>query len=96
MADAGKITAIIDGDISGLTNALNQARGQATTAVSGIEGSFKGGLKAGLSDVTSGMTFYDKNSTAQHPIASISKLMSALVFLDFNNIVSICNENRTF
>ncbi len=35
-------------------------------------------------DVTSGMTFYDKNSTVQHPIASISKLMSALVFLDFN------------
>ena len=55
MTDAGKITAIIDGDISGLTNALNQAKGQATTAVSGIEGSFKGGLKAGLSDVTSGM-----------------------------------------
>ncbi len=55
MTDAGKITAIIDGDISGLTNALNQAKGQATTAVSGIEGSFKGGLKAGLADVTSGM-----------------------------------------
>ena len=32
MTDAGKITAIIDGDISGLTNALNQAKGQATTA----------------------------------------------------------------
>ncbi|HOV82706.1 MAG TPA: phage tail tape measure protein [Methanothrix sp.] len=44
MTEVGRVTAVIDGDISGLTSALNQARSQATTAVSGIEGQFKSGL----------------------------------------------------
>ncbi len=35
-------------------------------------------------DAVNGVVFYNKNIDAQHPIASISKLMSALVFLDFN------------
>ena len=48
MTDAGKITAIIDGDISGLTSALNQAEQKATASIAGIEGGFKGGLKAGI------------------------------------------------
>jgi len=43
-ADAGRITAQIDGDISGLKSALGQARSEATSDVSGIEGSFKSGL----------------------------------------------------
>jgi len=44
MTEVGRVTAVIDGDISGLTSALNQARSQATIAVSGIEGQFKSGL----------------------------------------------------
>ena len=54
-ADAGRITAQIDGDISGLKSALGQARSEATSAVSGIEGSFKSGLGAGLRDSMSGI-----------------------------------------
>lgn len=54
-ADAGRITAQIDGDISGLKSALGQARSEATSAVSGIEGSFKSGLGSGLRDSMSGI-----------------------------------------
>ncbi|HPM26810.1 MAG TPA: phage tail tape measure protein [Methanothrix sp.] len=54
-ADAGRITAQIDGDISGLKTALGQARNEATNAVSGIEGSFKSNLGAGLRDSMSGI-----------------------------------------
>jgi TP901 family phage tail tape measure protein len=54
-ADAGRITAQIDGDISGLKSALGQARSEATSAVSGIEGSFKSGLGTGLRDSMSGI-----------------------------------------
>jgi len=55
MTEAGRITALIDGDISGLKTALGQARSEATSAVSGIEGSFKGSLGAGLKDSMSGI-----------------------------------------
>ena len=57
MTDAGKITAIIDGDISALTSALNQAKSQATAAISGIEGDFKSKLGSGLSGSISGGDF---------------------------------------
>jgi TP901 family phage tail tape measure protein len=57
MADAGKITAIIDGDISALTSALNQAKSQATAAISGIEGDFKSKMGSGLSSSISGGDF---------------------------------------
>lgn len=56
MSEAGRITALIDGDISGLSSALNQARGQATAAVSGIEGDFKKGFGSGLQSSISGVT----------------------------------------
>jgi len=49
MTEVGKVTAVIDGDISGLTSALNQAKSQATTAVSGIEGQFKSGMQKATS-----------------------------------------------
>lgn len=55
-ADAGRITAQIDGDISGLKSALGQARSEATSAVSGIEGKFKSGFGSGLQSSISGMT----------------------------------------
>ncbi len=54
-ADAGRITAQIDGDISGLKSALGQARSEATSAVSGIEGSFRSNLGSGLRDSMSGI-----------------------------------------
>lgn len=54
-ADAGRITAQIDGDISGLKSALGQARSEATSAVSGIEGSFRSALGSGLKDSMSGI-----------------------------------------
>ena len=54
-ADAGRITAQIDGDISGLKSALGQARSEATSAVSGIEGSFRSNLGSGLKDSMSGI-----------------------------------------
>lgn len=54
-ADAGRITAQIDGDISGLKTALGQARSEATSAVSGIEGSFRSNLGSGLKDSMSGI-----------------------------------------
>lgn len=53
--DAGRITAQIDGDISGLKTALGQARSEATSAVSGIESSFKSNLGAGLQDSMRGI-----------------------------------------
>ncbi|MCK9569625.1 phage tail tape measure protein [Candidatus Pacearchaeota archaeon] len=56
MTEAGRITALIDGDISGLSSALNQARSQATSAVSGIEGDFKKGFGSGLQSSISGVT----------------------------------------
>lgn len=56
MSEAGRITALIDGDISGLSSALNQAKGQATAAVSGIEGDFKKGFGSGLQSSISGVT----------------------------------------
>lgn len=56
MTEAGRITALIDGDISGLSSALNQAKGQATAAVSGIEGDFKRGFGSGLQSSISGVT----------------------------------------
>lgn len=51
MTEVGRITAIIDGDISKLTSALNLARSQATNAVAGIETGMKGGLKNGLAGI---------------------------------------------
>ena len=56
MSEAGRITALIDGDISGLSSALNQAKSQATSAVSGIEGDFKKGFGSGLQSSISGVT----------------------------------------
>ena len=53
MTEAGRITAAIDGDVSGLANALNQARSQATAAVSGIESDFKSKLGGGMSSLAS-------------------------------------------
>jgi len=51
LTEVGRITAIIDGDISKLTSALNLARSQATNAVAGIETGMKGGLKNGLAGI---------------------------------------------
>lgn len=56
MTEAGRITALIDGDISGISSALNQAKSQATAAVSGIEGDFKKGFGSGLQSSISGVT----------------------------------------
>jgi TP901 family phage tail tape measure protein len=56
MTDAGRITAIIDGDISQLTSALNQARSHATTSVAGIESGFKQGFGSGLQGSIQGIT----------------------------------------
>jgi len=50
MVEVGRVTAVIDGDISPLTAALNQAKSQSTTAVSGIESQ----LKTGLTKATTG------------------------------------------
>ncbi len=54
MVEAGRVTAIIDGDIGPLRNALNQAKSQAVTSVSGIESEMKSKLGAGLSGALSG------------------------------------------
>jgi TP901 family phage tail tape measure protein len=51
ITEVGRITAIIDGDISKLTSALSLARSQATNAVAGIETGMKGGLKNGLAGI---------------------------------------------
>ncbi len=51
MTEVGRITAIIDGDISKLTSALSLARSQATNAVAGIETGMKGGLKNGIAGI---------------------------------------------
>ena len=56
MTEAGRITALIDGDISGISSALDQARSKATSAVSGIEGDFKKGFGSGLQSSISGVT----------------------------------------
>lgn len=55
MANAGRITALIDGDISALTNKLNQARSQSAAAASGIESDFKSKVGSGLGDSMSGL-----------------------------------------
>lgn len=57
MTEAGRITAIIDGDISALTSKLSQARSQAVSSVSGIENDLKSKLGAGLSGALSGGDF---------------------------------------
>jgi TP901 family phage tail tape measure protein len=54
MTEAGRITAIIDGDISGLTSKLAQAKSQAISSVSGIESDMKGKLGSGLTGALSG------------------------------------------
>lgn len=51
ITEVGRITAIIDGDISKLTSALSLARSQATNAVAGIETGMKGGLKNGIAGI---------------------------------------------
>jgi len=51
LTEVGRITAIIDGDISKLTSALSLARSQATNAVAGIETGMKGGIKNGLAGI---------------------------------------------
>lgn len=56
MTEAGRITAIIDGDISALGSKLAQARSQATSAASGIENDFKKGFGSGLQSSVSGIT----------------------------------------
>ncbi|MCK9569475.1 phage tail tape measure protein [Candidatus Pacearchaeota archaeon] len=66
MTEAGRITAIIDGDISGLTSALNQAKSQATSAVSGIEGQFK----SGIGKATSGGNWKSVGSTIGSDLVS--------------------------
>ncbi len=53
MTEAGRITAIIDGDISALTSKLAQAKSQATAAASGVEGDFKSKIGAGISGALS-------------------------------------------
>lgn len=49
--EVGRVTAVIDGDISALTAALNRAKTQATDAVSGIEKGIKGQIGSGVSGV---------------------------------------------
>jgi len=56
MVEAGRVTAVIDGDIGPLKGALSQARSQATSAVSGIENDFKKGFGGGLQSSVSGLT----------------------------------------
>ena len=54
MTEAGRITAIIDGDISALTSKLAQAKSQAVSSVSGIESEMRGKVGAGISGALSG------------------------------------------
>ncbi|MCK9570702.1 phage tail tape measure protein [Candidatus Pacearchaeota archaeon] len=56
MVDVGRVTAVIDGDIGPLKNALNQAKSQATSAASGIETDFKKGFGSGLQSSVSSIT----------------------------------------
>lgn len=56
MVEAGRVTAIIDGDISGLSSKLNEAKSQATTAIAGIEGDLKSKLGSGLSGIGDGLS----------------------------------------
>lgn len=50
-------------------------------------------------DVNTGSILFEKNSRAQHPLASITKLMTALVFLDHNpgweQVVTVQQQYRT-
>ncbi len=57
MVEVGRVTAIIDGDISQLTSKLAQARSQATASVAGIESDMKSKLGAGLSGALSSGDF---------------------------------------
>ncbi|MDD4776117.1 MAG: phage tail tape measure protein, partial [Syntrophomonas sp.] len=56
MVEAGRVTAIIDGDIGPLKGALAQAKSQATSAASGIENDFKKGFGSGLQSSVTGLT----------------------------------------
>jgi TP901 family phage tail tape measure protein len=56
MVEAGRVTAIIDGDISGLTSKLNEAKSQSVTAVSGIEADIKSKFGSGLSGIGDGLS----------------------------------------
>lgn len=56
MVEAGRVTAIIDGDISGLSTKLNEARSHATTAVAGIETDIKSKFGSGLSGIGDGLS----------------------------------------
>lgn len=50
MVEVGRVTALIDGDISSLNSALNLAKRNATDAVSGIERGVKGQIGSGLTN----------------------------------------------
>jgi TP901 family phage tail tape measure protein len=52
--EAGRITAIIDADISRLSTDINQAKSIATSGVAGIETSIKGQMGAGIAGAFSG------------------------------------------
>jgi TP901 family phage tail tape measure protein len=54
MTEIGRVTAIIDGDISALRSKLAQARQESVAGVSGIERDLKGQMGAGLTGALSG------------------------------------------
>ena len=55
MGEAGRITAIIDGDISALTSKMAQAKSVATSAATDIEKDFKAKLGSGMSGMGDGL-----------------------------------------
>ena len=55
MGEAGRITAIIDGDISPLTSKMAQAKSVATSAATDIEKDFKAKLGSGMSGMGDGL-----------------------------------------
>ena len=56
MVEAGRVTAVIDGDIGPLRSALNEAKGHASSAASSIENDFKKGFGSGLQSSVSSIT----------------------------------------
>jgi TP901 family phage tail tape measure protein len=57
MVEVGRVTAMIDGDISGLQAKLSQAKSQAISSVSGIESELKGKFSTGISGALTGGDF---------------------------------------
>jgi len=56
MTEVGRVTATIDGDLSGLESKLNEARSKSVTAVSGIESDIKSKFGSGISGISEGLS----------------------------------------